>query len=95
MEELKILRAPEVIKFRVRKSLKAHLVRTSHPTLNNILGSEPSGKRNYQFYKFIINTATFSRITTDETFKTNKGSLICNAKKDANLSECENVKICM
>ena len=95
MEELRILQAPEGYKVSRSKKFKSLFSKNLTSYLNNILGSEPSEKRNYQFYKFIINTATFRPITTDETFKTNKGSLICNAKKDANLSECENVKICM
>ena len=106
MEELKILLAPDkehqkvfpkvpTVGFRNRKNLKDHLVRASVPILNQTLGSEPCGKRNYQVCQFIVNTDTFSPITTDETFKINKGALNCNSKKVVYLSECKNVKIRM
>ena len=82
MEELQILLAPDkeyqkvspnvcIVEFCNGKSLKDHLVRASLPILNNTLGSEPCGKRNCQVCQFIVNTDTFSQITTDETFKIN------------------------
>ena len=55
-------------------------------------------KSTYSFTYIIyiyINTDTFSPITTDETFKINKGPLNCNSKKVVYLSECKNVKIHM
>ena len=61
--------------FRNGKSLKDYLVRASLPILNNTLGREPCGKRNCQVCQFIANTDNFSPITTDETFKINKGPL--------------------
>ena len=45
-----------------------------------------------QFCQFIVNTDTFSAITTDETFKINKGTLNCNSKKVVYLSECKKCK---
>ena len=103
LEELQILLAPDkehqkvfpkvpVEKFRNGKSLKDHLVRASFPILNQTLGSEPCGKRNCQVCQFIVNTNTFGPITTDETFKINKGPLNCNSKKVVYLSECKRCK---
>ena len=81
-----------IVGFRNRKGLKDHLVRASLPILNQTLGIEPCGKRNCHVCQFIINTDTFSPITTDETFKINKGPLNCNSKKVVYLSECEKCK---
>ena len=92
MEELQILLAPDkehqkvfpkvpIVGFRDGKSLKDHLVRASLPILTQTLGSEPCGNRNCQVCQFIVNTDTFSLITTDESFKINKGPLNCNSKK--------------
>ena len=103
LEELQILLAPDkehqkvfpkvpIVGFRNGKSLKDHLVRASLPILNQTLGSEPCGKRNCQVCQFIVNTDTFSPITTDETFKINKGPLNCNSKKVVYLSECKKCK---
>ena len=89
MEELQILLAPDkehqklfpnvpIVWFRNGKSLKDHTVRNSLPILNNILGSEPCGERNCHVCQFIVDTDTFSPITTDETFKINEGPLNCN-----------------
>ena len=100
LEELQIPLAPDkehqkmfpnvpVVGFRNRKSLKDHLVRASHPILNNTLGSEPCVKRNCQVCQFTVNADTFSPITTDETFKINKGPLNYNSKKVVYLSECK------
>ena len=86
LEELQILLAPDKeyqkvfpnvrnVEFCNGKSLKVHLVRASLPILNNILGSEPCGKKPCQVCQFIVNTDTFSQITTDETFKINKSPL--------------------
>ena len=86
LEELQILLAPDkeyqkvflnvrIVEFCNGKSLKVHLVRASLPILNNILGSEPCGKKPCQVCQFIVNTDTFSQITTDETFKINKSPL--------------------
>ena len=102
LEELQILLAPDkehqkvfpkvtIVGFRNGKSLKDHLVRASLPILNQTLGSEPCGKRNCQVWQFVVNTDTFSPITTDETFKINKGPLNCNSKKVAYLSDVKNV----
>ena len=74
------------------KSLKDHLVRASLPILNQTLGSESYGKRNCQLCQFIVNTDTFSPITTGETFKINKDPLNCNSKKVIYLSECKKCK---
>ena len=71
------------------KCSKDHLVTASFPILNNTLGSEPCGKRGCQVCQFIVNTDNFSPITTDETFKINKGPLNCNSKKVVYLSECK------
>ena len=49
-------------------------------------------KRNCQVCQSIVNTDTFSTITTDETFKINKGPLYCNSKKVVCLSECKKCK---
>ena len=57
-------------------------------TLKNALGSEPCGKRNYHVCKFYIKTVTFSPVTTDETFKINKGPLNCNFN-NVNLLGCK------
>ena len=103
MEELQILLAPDkehqkvfpnvpIVGFRNGKSIRDHLVRASLPILNNTLGSEPCGKRNCQVCQFIVNTDTFSPITTDETFKINKGPLNCNSKKVVYLSDCKKCK---
>ena len=103
LEELQILLVPDkehqkvfpkvpIVGFRNGKSLKDHLVRASLPILNQTLGSEPCGKRNCQVCQFIVNTDTFSPITTDETFKINKGPLNCNSKKVVYLSECKKCK---
>ena len=73
----------------MEKSLNDHLVRTSFPILKNTSDSEPCGKRNCQFYKFIVNTDNFSPITTDETFKINEGLLNCHSKKVVYLSKCK------
>ena len=54
--------------------------------------SEPRGKRNWQVCQFIVNTDTFSLITTDEAFKVNKGPLNCHSKKVAYLSERKKCK---
>ena len=81
-----------IVRFRNGKSLKDHLVRASLPILNQTLGSEPCGKRNCQVCQFIVNTDTFSPITTQETFKINKGPLNCNSKKVVYLSECKKCK---
>ena len=64
-------------------------------TLKNALGSEPFGKRNCQLYKFYIKALTFSPITTDETFKINKGPLNCNSKNAYLLGckKCTNVYV--
>ena len=93
LEELQILLAPDkenqkvfpnvpIVGFRNRKSLKDHLVRAS----------ESCGQRNCQVCQFIVNTDTFSPITTDETFKINKGPLNCNSKKVIYVSECKKYK---
>ena len=103
LEELQILLAPDkehqkvfpnvpIVGFCNGKSLKDHLVRASLPILNQTLGSESCGKRNCQVCQFIVNTDTFSPITTDETFKINKGPLNCNSKKVIYLSECKKCK---
>ena len=81
-----------IVGFHNGKSLKDHLVRASLLILNHTLGSEPCGKRNCQVCQFIVNTDTFSPITTDEIFKINKGPLNCNSKKVAYLSECKKCK---
>ena len=76
LEELQILLAPDIehqkvfpnvpiVGFRNGKSLKDHLARASLPILNQTLGSELCGKRNCQVCQFIVNTDTFSPITTD------------------------------
>ena len=84
-----------IVGFRNGKSLKDHLVRASLPILNQTLGSESCGKRNCQICQFIVNTDTFSPITTDETFKINKGPLNCNSKKLFIFQNAKNVKIRM
>ena len=100
MEELQILLAPDkepqkvfpnvhIVGFRNGKSLKDHLVRSSLPIFNQTLGSESCRKRNCQVCQFTVNTDTFSPITTDETFKINKGLFNCNSKKVIYLSECK------
>ena len=94
-EHQKVFRKVPIVGFYNEKSLKDHLVRASLPILNQTLGSEPCGKRNCQVWQFVVNTDTFSPITTDETFKINKGPLNCNSKKVAYLPECKNVKIRM
>ena len=87
LEELEILLVPDkehqkvfsnvpIVGFRDGKSLKDHLERASLPILN--LGSGPCGKRNFQVCQLIVNTDTFRPITTDGTFKINKGPLNCN-----------------
>ena len=92
LEELQILLASDkehqkvfpnvpIVGFRNGKSLKDRLVRASPPILNQTLGSESYGKRNCQLCQFIVNTDTFSPITTGETFKINKDPLNCNSKK--------------
>ena len=81
-----------IVGFRNGKSLKDHLVRSSLPILNQTLGSESYGKRNCQLCQFIVNTDTFSPITTGETFKINKDPLNCNSKKVIYLSECKKCK---
>ena len=81
-----------IVGFRNGKSLKDHLVRASLPILNQTLGSESYGKRNCQLCQFIVNTDTFSPITTGETFKINKDPLNCNSKKVIYLSECKKCK---
>ena len=63
--------------------------------LNQTLGSESCGKRNCQVCQFIVNTDTFSPITTDETFKINKAPLNCNSKKLFIFQNAKNVKIRM
>ena len=68
------------------------LARASLPILNNILGSEPCGKRNCQVCQLIVNADTFRPITTDETFKINKGSLNRNSKKVVYLSDVKKCK---
>ena len=91
MEKLQILLAPDkenpkvfpnfpIVEFLNGKSLKNHLVRPSLPVLNQTLGSEPCRKRNWQVCQFFVNTGTFSPITTDQSFKINKGPLNCNSK---------------
>ena len=81
-----------IVGFRNGKSLKHHLVRASLPILNQTLGREPCGKRNCQVCQFIVNADTFSPITSDETFKINKGPLNCNSKKVVYLSERKKYK---
>ena len=105
MEELQILLAPgkehqkvlpkvPIVGFRKWKSLKEHLVRALLPIHNQNFGNEPCGKRNCQVCQFIVNTDTLTTdpITTDETFKINKGPLNSNSKKVASLSECTKCK---
>ena len=103
LEELQALLAPDkehqkaftkvpILQMHNGKSLKDHLVRASIPILNQTLGSEPCGKRNCQVCQFIVNTDTFSAISTDETFKIKKGPLNCNSKKVVYLSECKKCK---
>ena len=87
-----MFRKVPIVGFRNEKSLKEHLLRASLPILNQTLGSEPCGKRNCQVCQFIVNTDTFSPITTDETFKIKKGPLNCNSKKDVYLPECKKCK---
>ena len=102
MEELQILLAPDkehqktfhnvfIVGLHDEKSLKDHLVTASLSILNHTLASEPYGKRNCKVCQFIVNTDTFRPITTDETFKINKGPLNCNSKV-AYLSECKKYK---
>ena len=106
MEELQVLLAPDkehqkvfakvpIVQIRNGKSLKDHLVRASIPILNQTLGSGPCGKRNCQVCQFIVNTDTFSAISTDETFKIKKGPLNCNSKKVVYFQNVKNVKILM
>ena len=71
------------------KRLTDHLVKASLAILNNTLGSEPCGETNDQVCQFIVNTDTFSPISIDETFKTNKVPLNCNSKEVAYLLECK------
>ena len=103
LEELQILLALDkehqkvfpnvpIVGFRNGKSLKNHLVRASLPILNHTLGCERCEKRNCQVCQFIVNTDTFSPITTDETFKINKGLLNCNSKEVVYLSGCKKFK---
>ena len=91
-EHQKVFPNAPIVGFRNGKSLKDHLVRASLPILNQTLGSESCGTRNCQVCQFIVNTDTFSPITTDETFKINKGPLNCNSKKVIYLSECKKCK---
>ena len=65
----------------LEKSLKDHLVKALFLPSVTLLGSELCWKRNYQVCKFIVNKDTFNAVTTDKTFKINKGSLNCNSKK--------------
>ena len=103
LEELQILLAPDkehqkvfpnvpIVWLRNGKSLKDHLVRASVPILNQHLGCESCGEKNCRVCQFIVNTDTFSPITTDETFKINKGPLSCNSKKVIYVSECKKCK---
>ena len=103
LEELQVLLAPDkqhqkvfsnvpIVGFHNGKSLKDHLVRASLPILTQTLGSESCGKRNCQVCQFTVNADMFSSITTDETFKINKGPLNCNSKKFIYLSECKKCK---
>ena len=104
MEELQILLVPDrehqkvfpdvlVVGFHNGKSLNDHLVRASLPILNNTLDNEPCGKSNCHVCILIVNTDTFSPITTDKTFKMNKNSLNCNSKKEVvYLLECKKCK---
>ena len=98
MEELHIVLAPHkkhhkvfprvpILGLRNGKILKDYLVRASRPILNNTLGSEPCGKRNYQVCRFFVNMDSFSPITPEETSEINKGALNCNSKKVIYLSE--------
>ena len=100
MEELQVLLASDkehekvfpnvpIVRLNNAKGLNNNLVRASVPILNNTLGSEPCGKRNGQVCRLIVNTDSFSAKTTDETFEINKGTLNCNLKKVACLSECQ------
>ena len=100
LEELQIVLEPDkehqkvfpnvpIVGVRNGKSLKDYLIRASLPILNQTLGSELCGKRNCQVCQFIVNTDTFSPITTDETFEINKGPLNFNSKEVIYLSECK------
>ena len=71
------------------KNLKDHLVRASLSILSSTLCSEPCGKRNCNVCQFIVNTDTFSSITTDKTSKISKGPLNCNSKTVVYLSGCK------
>ena len=53
------------------------------------MGKETAGSANLKYKIQFQNTDTFSPITTDETFKINKGPLSCNSKKVIYLSECK------
>ena len=77
------------------KSLKDHLVRASLPILNQALGSEPCGKRNCQVCQLIVNTDTFSPLTTDETFKFNKVHSTVTQRKLFIFQNVKNVKVRM
>ena len=100
LEELQILLAPDkdrqkvfpkvpIVGFRNGKSLKDHLVRASD---HLVRASVSVFTINCQVYQFIVNTDTFSPITTGETFKINKDPLNCNSKKVVYLSECKKCK---
>ena len=49
--------------------------------LNSTLGNETCGKKSCLVYLFIVSTATFILIITDETFEIINGPLNYNSKK--------------
>ena len=88
-EHQKVFPSVTIVGFHNGKSLKDHLVRASLPILNQTLGSELCEERNCQVCQFVVNIETFSPVTTDETFKINKGPLSCSPQKVIYLSECK------
>ena len=81
-----------IVGFHNGKSLKDHLIRASLPILRSNFGSEQCGKETCQVCQVVVNTDTFSPITTDKTFKINKGPLNGNSKNVVHLSECKKCK---
>ena len=80
-----------LVRFRNGNSLKDHLLKASISIFNKTSQWAMWGK-NCQVCQFIVNTDTFSPITTDETFKINKGPSNRNSKKGVYLLECKRCK---
>ena len=89
-EHRKVFPDVPMIRFKINKNLKAHLVRLQLPDLDEVGRSKPCGGKRppCHLHENMKDTCTFKSKHLNEVHKTNK-KYYCNSKMAVYLTECE------